>query len=203
MANSNSPIAATAVALLLVAVLGVTALYQATLGFRVVATEDARRLKIREQPLLLPAGPVLAGLRADGRVAIVTFFYSRCNTVCSSLGSTCQQLQSAIVARGAARQVRLLSLSFDGRDDSAALSAYAAHQHADSAVWQLAALPAPQQRRDLLDAFGIVVLPAPPGEFQHNAAFHVVDRTGHLRRIFDLAEADAALAYALTLATAP
>ena len=206
LASSSSAatsIATTAGTLLLVAALGLTALYQATLGFRVVATEEARRLMIREQPLLLPAGPVLAGLRADGRVAIVTFFYSRCNTVCSSLGSTYQQLQSAIVARGAARQVRLLSLSFDGRDDSATLSAYAAHQHADGAVWQLAALPEPRQRRDLLDAFGIVVLPAPLGEFQHNAAFHVVDRTGHLRRIFDLEEADAALAYALTLAAAP
>ena len=205
--SSSSSVRATAAALAIVSVLGGAAIWQATMGLRVVATEDARRLAISEQPLLLPdgllspaPGSLLANLDSDGRVAIVTFFYSRCNSVCSVLGSQYQQMQSALLARGGTARVRLLSLSFDERDDAAALAHYASLQHADSAVWQLANLPDARQRRALLDAFGIVVLPAPLGEYQHNAAFHVVDRHGRLRRIFDLEQQDAALAYALRLA---
>lgn len=205
-ASSSRATALTALTVLLLAALGLFCLWQVTLGWRVVATEDGRRLMIREQPLALPVTPLtpqtelLDTLRRDGRVAIVTFFYSRCNAVCSSLGSQYQQLQSAIAARGMERQVRLLSISFDARDDGLALRHYASLQHADGRIWQLAGIADPGARRRLLDAFGIVVLPAPLGEFQHNAAFHVVDRHGRLVRIFDLEEADAALGYALALA---
>lgn len=205
--NSSSSVRATVAALAIVAALGSVAIWQATMGLRVVATEDARRLAISEQPLALPDG-MLSGvrrtlredLRRDGRVAIVTFFYSRCDTVCSILGSQYQQMQALLLARGGAGRVRLLSLSFDQRDDAAALAHYASLQRADGAVWQLAGLPDPQQRRAMLDAFGIVVLPAPLGQFQHNAAFHVVDRHGRLRRIFDLEQQDAAIAFAVRLA---
>lgn len=204
--NSSKP-ALTLLTVLAVAALGLLCLWQVTLGFRVVATEDGRRLQIQEQPLALPVtalaaphGELLADLRRDGRVAIVTFFYSRCNALCSSLGSQYQQLQSALIARGMTHQVRLLSLSFDARDDGPALQHYATLQHADDRVWQLAAIATPAGRRALLDAVGIVVLPAPLGEFQHNAAFHVVDRHGRLVRIFDLDQQDAALGYAMALA---
>lgn len=205
--SSRGANAATAAALCAVALAGAAALWQATLGFRVVSTEDGRRLQISEHPLSLPrteltgpSGELTANLRADGRVAIVTFFYSQCVAVCSSLGSQYQQLQDAIVARGAGAQVRLVSLSFDGRDDAAALRHYSASQHADSRIWTLAAMPQAAQRRALLDAAGIVVLPAPLGEFAHNAAFHVVDRSGRLLRVFDLEQQQAALEYALALA---
>jgi protein SCO1 len=208
--RSSAPVdavRATAAAVALVAALGMTALWHVTLGMRVVATEDGRRLQISEHPLALPdaalsppAGALLANLHGDGRVAIVTFFYSRCTTVCSILGSQYQQMQTALMQRGASGKVRLLSLSFDQRDDTAALVHYAGLQHADNSVWQLAGVPDARQRSALLDAFGIVVLPAPLGEFQHNAAFHVVDRDGRLRRIYDLDQQEAALAYALALA---
>lgn len=205
--SSNSR--ATAAALTLVVVLGFAALYQVTLGLRVVATEDGRRLKIAEHPLALPrtqlatTPPVdlLDNLRLDGRVAIVTFFYARCSAVCSSLGSQYQQLQAATTARGAQHRIRLLSISFDSRDTPAALTEYAMRQHAQRRVWQLVGIADAHQRTVLLSSFGIVVLPAPLGEFQHNAAFHVVDSEGRLMRIFDLDSQDAALAYALSLAS--
>lgn len=191
--------------MLLVSAVGIAAIYEATLGFRIVATEDGRRLQISERPLLLPptalAMPVLTtlheNLRQDGRVAIVTFIYTRCNAVCSALGSQYQQMQSAIIARGLENKIRLLSLSFDERDTPQVLAEYSERQHAQPGVWQFASIPDTQQRLALLSSFGIVVLPAPFGEFQHNAAFHVVDRDGRLNRIFDLGDEDAALRYAL------
>lgn len=202
---------ATLLAVALVCALGAAALHYATLGFRVVSTEDGRRLSISEQPRALPAAalhlpqPAMLheALREDGRVAIVVFIYARCNAVCSILGSEFQQLQQAIQARGLQRRVRLLSISFDPRDTAAELQAYARRQNAQPALWRFASVDSAAERRALLDAFGIVVLPAPLGEFQHNAAFHIVDAGGRLVRIVDDNQPAQALEHALALASPP
>jgi protein SCO1 len=44
----------------------------------------------------------------------------------------------------------------------------------NSEVWQIVALKSMKDRHRLLDTFGIVVIPAPLGEFEHNAALHIV-----------------------------
>ena len=59
------------------------------------------------------------------------------------------------------------------------------------------------RHKALLDAFGIVVLPAPMGEFQHNAAFHLIDRQGRLARITDFDNPAQALEHAVNMAQAP
>jgi protein SCO1/2 len=57
----------------------------------------------------------------------------------------------------------------------------------DPAAWQIVTLSSVADRRRLLDAFGIMVVPAPLGEFEHNAALHIIDPTGQLVRIVDYA----------------
>jgi protein SCO1/2 len=209
--SSNLAPRLTIAALALVGALGIAALSQATLGFRVVSSESARRLSILEQPRSLPAASVRlpeassfeADLRADGRVAIVAFIYTSCNAICSVIGNQFQQLQQDILARGLERQVRLISVSFDPRDDAATLGAYARRQGALPAVWRFASVDDPAQRARLLDAFGIVVVPAPLGQFQHNAAFHLVGADNRLMRIDDFEAPRRALAHAIGLARAP
>lgn len=198
----------TLAALAAVCAFGIGALYAGSMGFRAVSTEDGRRLAIEDQALLLPVvqlalpQPVSLqrALREDGRVAIVTFMYSSCSTVCSILGSQYQQMQAAIVARRLQGSIRLLSVSFDPRDTPEVLSSYALRQHAQPSIWRFASISDDAQRAQLLKAFGVVVLPAPLGQFQHNAAFHIVDPAGRLTRIVDLDQPDAALDAALALA---
>src|SRR5262249_14904872 len=113
--SSKPSLAPTIGALLGVTALGLAAIWYGTMGFRVVATEDGRRLAIEESPRVLP---LPAGAPADKRVTIATFFYARCNAVCSSVGTELQQMQEKIVARGLQDRVRLLSISFDPRDDA-------------------------------------------------------------------------------------
>ncbi|WP_395407623.1 SCO family protein [Pseudoduganella sp. UC29_106] len=106
-------------------------MWHATMGFRVVSTEDGRRLTIAEQPRTLP----LPAARDAARVTLATFFYARCNAVCSAVGSEFQQLQSAILARGLQDRVRLLSISFDPRDTASELAHYApAHARGPAGV---------------------------------------------------------------------
>lgn len=160
----------------MVAVAG-AALWQATMGFRVVSTEAGRRLAIAEAPLALPrvdlalpgASPstrridLPALLAADKRPAIVTFFYARCNAVCSVQGTELQQMQREILARGWQDKLRLLTISFDPRDSLDDLAHYASRMRADAQAWQFAAVPDAAQRQALLQQVGIIVLPAEMG----------------------------------------
>ncbi|MFC6521638.1 SCO family protein [Undibacterium arcticum] len=141
-------------------------------------------------------------LRCDRRVRIVSFIYTRCNAICSAVGTEFQQLQDIIERRGLGQRVGLLSLSFDERDTPTLLSDYARRMHAKPQIWQFAGIADAKERTALLAAFGIVVIPAPLGEFQHNAAFHLlVD--GQLARIVDYDDPDTALASALSSAENP
>ena len=187
-----------------VLVAGLALLLFATGGGQSFTTETLRRQQVSAQPQRIDAFAVttasgekttLNALLAKtgngrsnegGKVWLVDFVYTRCQTVCSSLGSIYQQLQADIEARGLQGKVGLLSISFDpSNDDVAALAGYAARMRMNPAVWQIATLSNWADRRRLLDEFGIMVVPAPLGEFEHNAALHVVTSDGQLTQIID------------------
>ena len=185
-----------------------------THGFQAWTAEGARRLEVARSPVPAPAVPVqgpgvaapdLRALLANGRDAtVVEFIYTRCETLCLAGGAIFQQMQEALQARppsGESGRVRLLSISFDpARDGVTELSAYAKRMRADSRWWNVVRVPQAADTERLLDAFRVVVVPSGGGDFEHNAALLVVDRDGRLVRIFDLAQQQLALDYALHLA---
>ena len=185
-----------------------------THGFQAWTAEDARRLEVARSPVAAPAVPVqgpgvaapdLRTLLANGRDAtVVEFISTRCETVCLAGGANFQQMQEALQARpasGDSGRVRLLSISFDpARDGATELAAYAQRLRADPLWWNFVRVPQAADTQRLLDAFRVVVVPSGRGDFEHNAALLVVDRDGRLVRIFDLAQQELALDYALHLA---
>lgn len=184
-----------------------------TYDFQVWTDEGARRLEVALRPIEAPPvaiqGPAInaslpALLTTGGGITVVDFFYTHCETVCLSLGSSFQQLQAALQAdraKGAASPVRLLSISFDGaRDDPATLTRYAQGLHADPALWRFVRVPDATQQATLLRRLGVVVVPDGRGDYEHNAALLVFDAQGRMVRIFDLAEQQLALDYARHLA---
>ncbi len=196
-------------ALVLAFAAGLGALYGLTGGFTVLTAEEARRQDVARAPRAIPAAEVLAkdgrildlgqDLRRDGRVAIVNFFYTRCLSLCLAQGSVTERLQQAIEARGLQDRIRLVSISFDVRDRAADLDRYAVRMGADPGIWQFMTFVQPAQRDAALALFGITVVPAPLGEFEHNAAFHIVTPDGRLARIVDLDEPGLARAAAEAL----
>lgn len=190
-------------ALVLALVAGVGSLYAVTSGFTVLTAEGARRQSVAAHPRVLPEAMVLdstggtfpldADLRRDGRLAIVNFFYTRCVALCLAQGALTQRLQQAIAAEGLQRRIRLISISFDPRDKAPDLARYAQRMGADADVWQFLSFADPAQAKAALDVFGILVVPAPLGEFEHNAAFHIVTPDGRLARVLDLDQPGRAL----------
>lgn len=184
-----------------------------THGLQAWTAEDARRLEVAQAPVAAPAVPVqgpgvaasdLRALLANGRdVTVVEFIYTHCETVCLAGGTIFQQMQETLRARpaGVAGHVKLLSVSFDpARDSLDRLAAYARRLQADPRWWNFVRVPQAADTQRLLAAFRVVVVPTTHGDFEHNAALLVVDRDGRLVRIFDFAQQQMALDYALHLA---
>ena len=183
-------------------------------GFQVWTDEGARRLEVALEPVAAPRvvaqGPDVGELELPqllarhGGVTIVDFIYTRCLTVCRTLGGSFQQLQDALQADARAGKpsgVRLLSISFDGaHDDPAALRTYAQGLKAEPELWRFVRVPDAAQQQALLRRLGVVVVPDGRGDFEHNAALLVFDARGRMVRIFDLAEQQLALDYARHLA---
>ncbi len=198
-------LAATFAACLGVLLAGLLAIFHATAGGTAYTTETLRRSAVAQTPVAVPDFQVVDArgqvqalhrvLGQGGRVWVVDFVYTRCATLCLSLGTVFQQLQAQVIARGLQDRVGLLSISFDpANDPPAALAAYARRMRMQGDVWQTLVLTDAADRRRLLDSFGIMVVPAPLGEFEHNAALHIVTSDGRLVRILGLEEGVQALA---------
>lgn len=185
-----------------------------THDFQAWTAEGARRLEVARSPVPVPAVPVqgpalqareLRELLANGRdVTLVEFIYTRCQTICLSLGTIFQQMQATLQsgrAGAASQRVKLLSVSFDPvHDTPAVLASYAQRMRADPRWWRFVRVPQARETQRLLDAFQVVVVRSGQGDFEHNAALLVVDRDGRLVRVFDIAQQQLALDFALHLA---
>lgn len=198
-----------ALALIFALLAGAGSLYGLTDGFSVLTAESARRQDVARQPQVIEDAvmatanssslSLLRELQADGRIAIVNFFYTRCVSLCLAQGFVTQRLQAAIEAQGLQFHVRLISISFDPRDRAPDLSRYASGMRSDPVIWRFWSFEQLHQRDALLKQFGITVIPALLGDYEHNAALHVVTPNGRLAGIFDLEEPGLALGLAKKL----
>ncbi len=178
----------------LATLLGIGVFWAGTDGFTAFTAETARRADILRTPRSLPAAALedQDGLRFSlqdyqGRLLAVEFIYTRCATICRSLGMAFRQVRERLPAQALGRDVVLLSISFDvARDDPASLKAYGQAYGADGTHWRIARIHQQADVAPLLAAFGIVVIADGLGGFEHNAAIHLLGRDGKLAQISDL-----------------
>jgi protein SCO1 len=198
----------TLIAMLAIAAVGVLAFACLTHGFTVLTSETARRQAVAAEPIAVPDlwGIDQTGKRrelldkVDDRAVIVDFIFTRCTSVCSALGNSYQQLQADILEEHLEKAVRLVTVSFDPEHDTPAIIAdYGRRFRANPEAWTLLTPIDSKALRRVLEAFGVVRVPAPDGQFIHNAAFNVIDRRGRLARIIDIGEPRKALAAAQQL----
>ena len=182
----------TLLAAVLVTAAGCSGLWSGTDGLRAFTFEQARRLAVAEHPVALPevvlqdqSGRLLQLADFRGKLVLVDFIYTRCASVCLTLGTSFQQIYRRLRSELGAKVV-LLSISFDPvRDTPEMLYVYAQRMGADGSTWIMVRPYQVQQLSRLLDTFGIVVIADRFGGFQHNGAIHLLDRQGRLAGIFD------------------
>lgn len=180
----------------LAAILGTGILWWSTDGLASFTAEAARRAEVLGSPRPLPAavledqeGRTFSLLDYRGKLLAVEFIYTRCMTVCRTLGVAFRQVRDHVPQSMLGPEFALVSISFDtARDDTRSLKAYGDAYGADSHNWRIARVRSAADLQLLLEAFAVVVIPDGLGGFEHNAAIHLVDRDGRLALISDIDE---------------
>ena len=175
---------------------GISVLWWSTDGFSAFTTETARRLDILHSPRPLPAtvledqdGHLFRLQDYRGRFVAVEFIYTRCTTLCRSLGMAFKQIRDRVPQQALDRDLAMVSISFDTeRDDLPSLKAYGQTYGADGTHWRIARVRNAAELKPLLKTFGIVVIPDGLGGFEHNAAIHLLGRDGRLTQIIDISD---------------
>ena len=167
--------------------------WRGTDGFRALTTEQARRLSIAREPRALPNvtledqdGHAFTLAEYRGHPVAVDFVYTQCKSVCALLSMGFQRIdRDQRGARSSSDRLQLVSISFDPADAPERLRTYARGYRADGRSWRFARVHDAASLAAMLEAFGVVVIPDRGGDFQHNAAVHLVDADGRLARILD------------------
>ncbi|MEQ1598687.1 MAG: SCO family protein [Methylotenera sp.] len=159
-----------------------------------------RKADVVARPRLLPnvalqdaAGQLSNFQNLRGRVLVVNFIYTRCATICNTLGSVSSQLATRLASEIKQGKVAVISISFDPtRDNVANLQSYMLRLDKSQGLWQTARPTSESDNAALKKVFGVVTINDDFGGFDHNAALHIVDRTSHLVRIVELNDLDEA-----------
>jgi len=185
--------------------------WRQTAGFDTWTFEGRRQLQLASGALRAPTVAMTKGFGNETlvwpagatapRAYLVEFIYTRCPTVCRTLGSQYQQMQHRMAQDPALAQVHLASISFDvANDGSTELRQLATSLGADPARWSFAVPASDAETQRLLRALGVVAVADGAGGFVHNGDMHLLDRHGQLRAVFTLDQWPQALAAAGRLA---
>ncbi|GGC78347.1 hypothetical protein GCM10007216_06110 [Thalassobacillus devorans] len=181
---------------LLVAVFGFVLFYFGTDGFTAYTSEAARVNQLKEDQPLFPevtledhAERVYPFSEFEGKYVFITFFYTMCGTVCPELEKNMKEVYEMLPDDGLEDDIQFLSISFDPeRDTPEVLDTYREWLESDGETWRMARIPDQQELDELLDRFGVTVIPDEYGNFAHNSAFYLVDPEGRLVEVMDYQE---------------
>lgn len=187
-----------ALATLAAIILGISLLWIGTDGFRAFTSEGARRLAIQEKPREMPNVQLqdTQGQRFhlqdyNGKLVLLTFFYSGCTDVCPIVETNFQEIYKQLPQQYLGKDVVLLSISFDPDNDTPEkLHSYSHYFQVDGVKWRMATVTDKKQLKELLDTFGVLVIPDGKGGYEHNAAFYMINRQGKITQIFDYDKPD-------------
>ncbi|AGN01640.1 regulatory protein PrrC [Salinarchaeum sp. Harcht-Bsk1] len=149
----------------------------------------------RVPDVTLPAipGESPVSVRELDEPALLTYFYSSCQTVCPVLISTLRNVQAHAQTNGYADEVQFLPITFDPeRDTAERLQDYADQMNVDLSAgnWQFLRPESPDRARTVVDEqFGVVFQRTHPEDmdmymFTHGAMTTLVNADGYVERAY-------------------
>lgn len=135
--------------------------------------------------------------KQQNKILVTEFIYTRCKTLCLTLGDYFQQAQTHIKAQSLQNKIHLLSISFDvAVDNPTRLNRYQSRMEMDNQIWSIATMASHADLDMAKRQLGLVVLEDSANEFVHNSAFLVLSTQGKLLGIYDDDDIQGALSLA-------
>lgn len=118
-----------------------------------------------------------------GHPLVVTFVYTSCTATCPVLVHVLASAEQSL-SEAERRAVRFVGITIDPqRDTPQRLKAFMKERALDPERWQFLTGSLAEATRVAAD-YGVVVRPAPRGDFVHNSVFVVIDANGRERAEF-------------------
>lgn len=180
-------------AIVITVIFGILLLFFGTDGFTAFTAESARTSKLMNEQPQFPDVTLEDSLERSysfsefqGKYVMITFIYTACTDVCLQLEENLAQVYDGVPDEYIGEDIVFLSISFDPeRDDPETLERYRIYFGSDGETWRMARINDEQELYELLDNFGVIVIPDGEGDFAHNSAFYLVDRGGKLIEVMD------------------
>ncbi|MCA1031158.1 SCO family protein [Bacillus timonensis] len=190
----------TTISLVVVLLFGVLLFYFGTDGFRAYTAETVRINQLKSKQPTFPKvmledskGRTYTISEFEGKYVFITFLYTYCGTVCPQLEVNMGKVYELIPQSYIGQDIVFLSISFDPeRDDPETLEKYRQIFKSDGETWRMARIPDENELASLLKEFGVIVIPDGNGNFAHNSAFYLVDRSSKLIDVMDYTKVDEA-----------
>lgn len=162
-----------------------------TNGFRNYTYEAVRRSNIEASPVKVSdwqlentQQEIVSLSSHQGSLLLVDFIFTRCPTICRSLGSRYRQLQD-LIALNPGSNIKLVSISIDPEFDTPKkLELYRRAHKGKTQTWELARPIDKSTLLDIMAETGLRVIPDEFGGYAHSDSIHVI-KNGLLMQIKD------------------
>lgn len=196
----------TTISLIVVILFGSFLFYIGTDGFKAFTAETARLNDLKKEKPVFPQitiedskGRTYSISELENKYVLITFLYTSCGTVCPQLEKNMAELYGRL-PQYVGKEIVFLSISFDPtRDDPERLETYRKAFGSDGDTWRMARIVDKNELDLLLKRFGVIVIPDGNGNFTHNSAFYLVDKTGRLSEVMDYTKIEEAADKIVTL----
>ncbi|CAM4246429.1 SCO family protein [Lacicoccus alkaliphilus] len=176
--------------------LGGLLLFFSTNGFTAFTMEAQRLQDLKDRPPEFPNIEVVdnKGRKYDfdefeGKHMLMTFIYTSCATACPEMSSNMKYVYDMIDPALYEDDLVFLSVSFDTeRDTVEVLDRYAGYFEADGGSWRMLRVPDEDDLEDILDMYGVTVIPEGDADYQHNTSFYLIEPDGRLGEVLDYRE---------------
>ncbi|MCL6548332.1 MAG: SCO family protein [Alicyclobacillus sp.] len=122
----------------------------------------------------------------NGKIRLVTFFYTHCPGPCPLTAYRLEQVQDAMEQKGLfGKKVAIVSITLDPEhDDLTAIRKWADHYRPDYRGWYFLR-PSPAKLPAILKAWGIAKKPVPGTVYiSHTIVTELVDQNGNIRAVY-------------------